>query len=169
LATLVALLRAVNVGGTAILPMKELADLCTVIGLGSVRTYIQSGNVVFDSDDAASEIQDRLERSLAQKMGQRIKVMVRTAAELRSVVEGNPFSAAIPARVIVMFLPEPALVGLLDNLFIPGAEEVRPSGREIYVHYPDGIGRSKLKFPQTLTATGRNLNTVAKLAVMAGG
>jgi uncharacterized protein (DUF1697 family) len=169
LATFVALLRAINVGGTGVLPMKELAALCSGAGLESVRTYIQSGNVVFQSTLREAEIRARLEPALARRMGKPIDVMIRTAAELRSVLDNNPFPAGNPAQVVVMFLSRPAPTGLVDALVIPGSEEVRVAGRDLYIHYPDGIGRSKLKLPPALVGTARNLNTVGKLAAMAGG
>src|SRR6202008_63371 len=93
----VAFLRAINVGGTGMLPMKDLAALCTDLGLQDVRTYIQSGNVVFASKLAERKVQAQLEKALAAKMGKKIDVMVRTAAELRSILLGNPFPRAKPA------------------------------------------------------------------------
>jgi uncharacterized protein (DUF1697 family) len=163
----VALLRAINVGGTGMLPMKELAALCSSLGLEDVRTYIQTGNVVFRSRLPEREIRLRLEQALAGMANRQVDVMVRTAAELRSVLDGNPFPNGKPAQVAVMFLAHPAPKDLLDDLAIPGSEEVRLAGREIYIHYPDGIGRSKLKIPSAAVGTTRNLNTVAKLVEMA--
>jgi uncharacterized protein (DUF1697 family) len=165
----VALLRAVNVGGTGMLPMKELQAICVDLGLEDVRTYIQSGNVVFASQMRDQTLKQKLEHAVSEKMGKHIGVLIRTASELRSILEANPFPAAYPARVGVVFLPEPAPKDLLNGLVIPGREELRPIGREIFVHYPDGMGRSKLKLPsQAANGTIRNLNTVAKLAAMSG-
>jgi uncharacterized protein (DUF1697 family) len=87
----IALLRGVNVGGTGLLPMKELAGLCSSLGFHAVRTYIQSGNVIFDSNLSAEEIQSCLQDALAVKMGKAIAVMVRTPAEMRSILSRNPF------------------------------------------------------------------------------
>ena len=165
--TYIALLRAVNVGGTGMLPMKELAALCAGIGFANVRTYIQSGNVVFASPFSAPEVTSALEQALAAKMGERVDVMVRTAAELRAVLAANPFPTADPARVGVVFLAAPAPPDLLERTVIPGPEDVRAAGRELFIHYPDGMGRSKLKLPSTLVGTTRNINTVAKLAALA--
>jgi uncharacterized protein (DUF1697 family) len=167
LVAFVALLRAVNVGGISVLPMKELASLCSEAGLEAVRTYIQSGNVVFQSTLPEAEIGARLASSLARRMGKPIDVMIRTAAELRSVLDQNPFPGGSPAQVVVMFLSRPAPKDLADAIVIPGSEEVRVAGRHIYIHYPDGIGRSKLKLPPALVGTARNLNTVGKLVAMA--
>ena len=92
---------------------------------------------------------------------------VRTASDLRSVLEANPFPDAQPEKIAVVFQSGPLPEGLLDNLVIPGGEEIRPGKREIYIHYPDGMGRSKLRLPSLMgTATARNINTVAKLVAM---
>ncbi len=166
----VALLRAVNVGGTGMLPMKELSAICVKLGFEKVRTYIQSGNVIFESALPERDIQAKLEQVLTKKMGKKIDVMVRSASELRSILEANPFPEAEPAKVMVVFLSHAAPKGILDNLAAPGGEEVRPGTREIYIYYPNGMGRSKLKLPPSLgAATARNINTVAKLVAMTAG
>ena len=162
----VALLRAVNVGGTGLLPMKELAALCAGLGFADARTYIQSGNVVFASPLTEREVKEALEGALAERMGKRVDVLVRTGAELRAALAANPFPEANPARVGVVFLPEAPAPDLLDRLVIPGREEVRAAGRELFIHYPDGMGQSKLKLTAALVGTTRNLNTVAKLVAM---
>lgn len=167
MAVYVALLRAVNVGGTGKLPMQELAALCTDLGFANVRTYIQSGNVVFASPLTEPEAAGTLEQALAAKMGKRVDVMVRTAAELRATLAANPFPAADPAKVGVVFLAAPAPLDRLERIVIPGPEEVRAAGREIFIHFPDGMGRSKLKLPSAIVGTTRNINTVAKLAALA--
>ena len=82
--TCVALLRAINVGGSGKLPMKDLARLCTDLGFGNVRTYIQSGNVIFESRLSEQAIRTKLERALTEKLGKQAAAVVRTAAELRS-------------------------------------------------------------------------------------
>jgi uncharacterized protein (DUF1697 family) len=168
MAVFVALLRAVNVGGTGKIAMDELKALCERIGFDNVRTYIQSGNIVFRTTHDAASVQALLAEALAAKMKASVRVHLRTAAQLRRTLANNPFAKAEPNRVIVFFLDEPPGKSALDGLVIPGNEEVRLAGREIYVHYPDGQGRSRLKLPQARTGTGRNLNTVAKLVEMAG-
>ena len=162
----VAFLRAINVGGTGMLPMKDLAALCTGLGLEDVRTYIQSGNVVFKSTLSEQKIRSKLEQALAERMGKKVDVMVRTASELRSILDANPFPDGKPAQVVVLFVAAAAPKGLFDGLTIPGPEQVKPAGREVYIHYPNGMGRSKLKFPSAVVGTARNLNTVAKLVEM---
>jgi uncharacterized protein (DUF1697 family) len=165
----VALLRAVNVGGTGKLAMSDLTQLCVAEGFERVKTYIQSGNVVFRTSLSEAQVARRLGRALAQKMGQPVSVLVRTAAELRAILKNNPFPSAEPSRVVVMFLSDVPGRDVLKGLVIPGREQVQIRGREAYVHYPDGMGRSKLKLPFAKTATGRNLNTVEKLARLAEG
>jgi len=167
MAVFVALLRAINVGGTGLLPMKELAALCADSGFVGARTYIQSGNVVFASALSEPEVKAELERALAERMNKRVDVAVRSAAELRATLASNPFPDAQSARVGVLFLCEPAPAGLLEGLVIPGREVVHLVNREIFIHYPDGMGQSKLKLPTAALGTVRNLNTVAKLVAMA--
>ncbi len=164
----IALLRAINVGGTGALSMSDLAALCAGLGLGKARTYIQSGNVVFESRLAEAAVRAVLERALAEKMGRPVGVMVRTAAELRAVLDANPFPHAPNAKVAVVFGSDPVPDSLVAGIVAPDGEEVRAGRREIYVHYPNGMGRSKLKLPAALgPVTARNVNTVAKLLAMA--
>lgn len=161
----VALLRAVNVGGTGKLPMKELSALCIRLGFTNVRTYIQSGNVVFESRLAERSIRTRLEEALTRMLGKRADVVVRTASELRSVLDANPFRHAEPAKVGVYFQNDPVHVKLVAEMKSPTGEEVRPGKREIYILYPIGMGRSKLRLPGV--GTIRNMNSVAKLVDLA--
>lgn len=164
----VALLRAVNVGGTGVLPMKELAALCSGLGFGQVRTYIQSGNMIFHSALGKDAVDQELAQALGSKMGKPVDVLLRTAAELRAILKANPFPDAEPSKVAVVFCNGNLPKGWLDLLRIPGAEEVRPGKKEIYIHYPEGMGKSKLKLPSsTGIATVRNINTVTKLLALA--
>jgi uncharacterized protein (DUF1697 family) len=132
-----------------------------------VKTYIQSGNVLFYSDKDEAAVQKDLEEALALKMGKSPGVLLRSREELEAAAEGSPFPHAKPSYLLVNFLPEPAPTDALDKLVAPGGEEVHIAGKEIYVHYPDGSGRSKLKLPALKAGTSRNLNTVKKLAEMA--
>jgi uncharacterized protein (DUF1697 family) len=102
-------------------------------------------------------------------LGRPVQVLIRTAAELKVIVGANPFPDAQPDQVGVVFLPKPVRATELSEIVIQGREEVRAVGREVFVHYPDGMGRSKLKLPFATDGTTRNLNTVAKLLEMAGG
>ena len=163
----VALLRAVNVGGRGILPMNILHDLCVACGLTNVRTYLNSGNVVFTSPLPEQTVRRELQRAIADKMGRPIDVLIRTPAELRAVVDASPFPDSEPSLVGIFFLPKAVPERVLVALALGGPEDVRMIGREVFVHYPDGIGRSKMKLPFAADGTSRNLNTVTALAGMA--
>jgi uncharacterized protein (DUF1697 family) len=148
--------------------MKELSALCTGLEFEKVRTYIQSGNVVFESKLSEKSVRAKLEEVLTKKLGKKADVLVRTPSELRSILEANPFPEAHPSRVSVVFLSNPVAKDLLDTVVAPGGEEVRLGQREVYIHYPAGMGRSKLKlrFPGD-AGTARNINTIAKLLALA--
>src|SRR6266516_3534930 len=146
MAVQVALLRAINVGGTGKLAMTALRELCEKAGFDCVKTYIQTGNVIFKSPLPAAKVKAKLEQALTAKMGTpSATALIRTATELRAVVKRNPFKEAAPNRVIVLFLDETPAKNALSGLRIPGREKVELSGREVFIHYPDGMGRSKLK------------------------
>jgi uncharacterized protein (DUF1697 family) len=164
----IAFLRAINVGGTGMLPMAELRALCETAGFRDVTTYIQSGNVLFRSKLARHRVREKLESALADKLGKPVGVLLRTPEELRSIVERNPFPRAAPNRLIVFFLEAPLERGTVGALSAPGKEELAEHGAEVYVHYPDGQGQSKLKLPFAKTGTGRNLNTIRKMLDLAG-
>jgi len=163
----VALLRAVNVGGTGTLPMSELRALCESAGFTDVATYIQSGNVVLRSGLGERKVKEVLEAALAARLGKPVGVMVRTGTQLFATLKANPFKKAEPNKVVVVFLDKPPGASALNGVAIPGGEELSLGGRELFIHYPDGQGQSKLKVPLAKEGTGRNLNTVAKLAQMA--
>ena len=171
----VALLRAVNLGGSTQVSMAQLRDLLTDAGLAGVRTVLQSGNVVFQ---APGQPTARLERRLNDLLGRsfhaRTEVFVRTAEEWRTIVARNPFLREAqddPAHLVVTFLrtaPDPAAWAALDRAIV-GRERVRGDGRHAYVVYPDGIGRSRLtaaviEAALGTTGTSRNWNTTRKLA-----
>lgn len=163
----VGLLRAINVGGTGKLAMKELVALCEQLGFESVKTYIQSGNVVFETKLSEPKAQAKLQKALTAKLGKAVGVTLRSADELAATVKGNPFKKAAGNRVIVLFMEHALPKKALAEVVAPDGEELVLSGREIYIHYPNGQGRSKLKLPFFKEGTGRNLNTVAKLADLA--
>lgn len=162
--TYVALLRAVNVGGTGKLPMTELRAMCERLGFNRVRTYIASGNVVFQSALSEPRVKAALERALEEYAGKPAGVVVRTGAELAAILAANPFSAAAPERTVAIFLDAEPPANTLATVSGSGSEQIALGKREIYVHYPDGIGRSRLKIAAAATGTARNINTVAKLA-----
>jgi uncharacterized protein (DUF1697 family) len=163
----IALLRAVNVGGTGKLPMSDLADLCEKAGFGKVRTYIASGNVVFESGMTEAQVKNALETALAAYAGKPVGVLVRTASEMAEVLASNPFPEAPPNRTVAIFLDEPPSIDALERITGREDEDVRLGKREIYVRYGENMGRSKLKIPAAKAGTARNVNTVSKLAGMA--
>ncbi len=158
-----AFLRAVNVGGTGKLAMTDLRTICDAAGFENVTTYIQSGNVVFSARSTAPRVEATLEAALREKVGKPVKVHVRTPAELEAVVRNNPFPAAPPQQVLVLFVARAVTRRDLVAVEIPGREVLEAIGREIFVHFPDGMGRSKLRLPFAESGTGRNLNTVRKV------
>jgi len=163
----VALLRAVNVGGTGKLPMSELKTMCEALGFEGVRTYIASGNVVFTSRKSESAIKSALQQRLAAYAGKPVGVMIRSAADMAQVATDNPFPKAAPNRTVAIFLDEKPLKDALSAVRGQKDEEIKLGRREIYVHYGDGMGQSKLVIPAAKLGTARNLNTVATLAKMA--
>ena len=163
----IALLRAVNVGGTGKLPMTELAAMCEAAGHQGVKTYIASGNVVFTSAKPEAAVKADLEARLATYAGKPVGVMVRTAAEMAAVRDANPFPDAPGNRTVAIFLDEAPPAYALDHATGRLDEEMRLGAREVYVFYGDGMGDSKLKIPAAKAGTARNMNTVAKLAAMA--
>ncbi len=162
----VALLRAVNVGGTGKLPMAELRAMCEGLGFTDVRTYIASGNVVFRADGDAKAVKAALEAALATYAGKPVGVMVRCHDELIAVLASNPFSDAAGNRLLIVFLDEPPPPDALSCACNLVGERLALGKREIYIHYAAGMGDSKLKLPAAAIGTGRNLNTVTKLAEM---
>jgi len=173
----VALLRGINVGGRNKLPMKDLAAIFTDLGCADVRTYIQSGNVVYAPPAGASHPRpDLVSAPIAARVGLQVPVLTRTASELADALANNPFLTpdADPKALHVLFLahtPTEDQVADLDPDRSPGDRfEVR--GREVYTHCPNGVARTKLTnvwFDRVLTtaSTGRNWRTVTRLAEMA--
>jgi uncharacterized protein (DUF1697 family) len=164
----VALLRAVNVGGTGKLPMTELKAICEAAGFERVKTYIASGNVVFTSTFSEGEVKAALEAKLADYAGKPVGAAVRTAAEMAAILKANPFPDAAPNRTVAIFLDTATTADALHHTVGRKDEECALGIREIYVHYPSGQGDSKLRIPAAKAGTARNMNTVAKLAEMAG-
>ena len=163
----IALLRAINVGGTGALPMTELKAICDALGFEDAKTYIQSGNVVFRSADSEKTAGEKLDEALGEKLGKKPGVMIRSRREMEAIAGNAPFPDAKPSFVLVHFLPEAAPKDALDKISAPDGEEAVFSGREIYVHYPIGSGKSKLKLSALKAGTSRNINTVRKLVEMA--
>jgi uncharacterized protein (DUF1697 family) len=172
MATHIALIRGINVGGHHKVAMSDLRALFEEAGCRDVSTYIQSGNVVFDRAGAKDKIEADLERRLKQATGFDLSVIVRTANEWSKVVRNNPYPGTEPTKLIVSFLkqarPAAALRSIDVAAFAP--EEFTVKGREIYLFLPNGQGRAKL--PPALNrvqgvATARNWQTVLKLLDLA--
>jgi len=169
-----ALLRGMNVGGNAVLPMKELSAIFTGCGASDVRTYIQSGNVVFNASDAG-EVVSAVTKEIARVYGYPGRIVTRSAAELAAAYKGNPFAAAgAPIETLYVYFladkPDASTVKSLDAGRSPGDSFV-VKAREIYLHLPNGMARTKLTnayFDAKLktVSTARNWRTVGKLLEM---
>ncbi|HET6927284.1 MAG TPA: DUF1697 domain-containing protein [Hyphomicrobiaceae bacterium] len=163
----VALLRAVNVGGTGKLAMSDLKAICRAAGFLHVETYIASGNVVFQAHLRAGDVKRALEAGLQRHAGKPVGVAIRTADELAAIVEANPFKREPPSKTVAIFLDQAPAGDALMHARGRQREVLHLGIREIYVHYADGIGRSKLTIPAARNGTARNMNTVARLATLA--
>jgi uncharacterized protein (DUF1697 family) len=176
MARLIALLRAVNVGGRK-LPMADLRALCEDLGWKDVETYIQSGNVVFSASGKAEALEAKLEKAIEERFGFHSDVMVRSAASWAALLAGNPFGEASEAEANRM------LVGLSKGKLKSGAaeaisakavagERVEEAGGALWFHYPAGVGTSKIT-PSLIDraagspVTARNWRTMLKLQEMA--
>jgi uncharacterized protein (DUF1697 family) len=172
-----ALLRAVNVAGSGVMKMADLRRLCEKIGFGDVATLLQSGNVVFTAKGTDRTVAKALADAIEKGHGFRPAIAVRTAAEIADAVTGNPFKAetrADPRFVVVGFaadFPTAGAAGRIAAIKGPSGERLKLSGRDFYVHYPEGQGRSKvtnavLERALGVPVTVRNWNTVTKLKAM---
>jgi uncharacterized protein (DUF1697 family) len=174
--TYIALLRGINVSGHNLIKMTELKRMFEAMGFARVQTFIQSGNVLFASDDDAGSLCARIEQEITAVFGMTVPVVLRTAAELERMINACPFAAdALPEgeRIYVTLLAdEPAQEGI-DRLqaSATGVDEFRIVGREIYILYRQPVHLSKLMNNLTerklgTTATTRNWQTINKLAVL---
>lgn len=175
--TSIALLRAVNVGGRNRVRMADLRAVLESEGLTDVRTLLQSGNAVFAGPSRPTRgLERRLERAVLERLGVETTFFVRSADEWQTLIAENPFpdqAESDPAHLLVMLLAEAPAAERLAALedAIAGRESVRSVGRQLYMTYPDGIGRSKLTaavIERTLAnrGTARNWSTVLKLAAL---
>lgn len=171
--TFIALLRAVNVGGRKV-EMAELRKVAEKAGLTKVQTYIASGNLVFDGKGAPAAIEERLEAAIAKTFGIAVPVLVRTAEQWATYLEGNPFPKAEPNLLYLLLSKAPPHKDAAKTALLRAAagEEASLVGDALWIRYPEGMGRSKVTPAHVDKATGspttaRNLNTVRKLAEMA--
>jgi uncharacterized protein (DUF1697 family) len=176
----IALLRAINVGGTKQVGMADLRELLTHLGFGDAQALLQSGNLVFRSDArAGAQLERVLEAEAQRRVGLETDFFVRTADEWQAIIAHNPFRAEAkkdPAHLLVLFLKEAPGAKAVTALqaAITGREFVRGRGREAYITYPDGIGRSRLTSAVIerhlgTRGTARNWNTVLKVGALAEG
>jgi uncharacterized protein (DUF1697 family) len=174
----VALLRAINVAGRQPVTMADLRNVLAGLGLHDPQSVLQSGNLVFDAGKQAGATLERLiEHELAKRRGLQTDVMVRSAAEWASIIARNPFqneAAHDPARLVVVFLKSKPTADAFDALrdAVVGPEILHGEGRQAYIVYPDGIGRSRLtaaliERKLATRGTARNWNTVIKLGALA--
>jgi uncharacterized protein (DUF1697 family) len=167
-----ALLRAVNVGGRKV-EMAKLRNAAEALGLSSVRTLLTSGNLVFETKSvSAAKLEQKLEAAISDAFGLVSEVMVRDAAQWSALIAANPFPKQAredPANLVAMVFKEPANAALITAYMktYSGPERVSVDGRTTYIVFPEGQGRSKLKFPKGAgIGTARNWNTALKLADM---
>lgn len=162
----VALLRGVNLLGASTLKMDDLKSIAAELGLGSPRTFIASGNLLFTSSTLEDELRRTLEQRLEAHMERAVRVMLRTAVEMEDIVRSNPFADAPGNRVQAFFMNEAPPTNLLATVRNQAHDERIALGlREVFVAYGErGIGKSRLRIPAAEAGTARNMNTVAKLA-----
>ena len=172
---MVALLRAVNVGGRK-LPMAELRALCAELGWSDIATYIQSGNLVFTAPGKADEIEAMLEKAIEKEFGLDVPVIIRSKADWAKYPGLNPFPKAAkdaPAKLHLLLSKKPPAKGAAEAIQAraKAGEQVKQDGDGLWIHYPEGAGASKLT-PSLIdraigsSATARNYNTVLKLREM---
>jgi uncharacterized protein (DUF1697 family) len=178
MSTQIALLRAINVGGNAKVPMAELRAVAEKAGLKNVRTLLQSGNLVFDAGSKAPAASEKLlEKACAAAFGLRTDIYVRVAAELEAIAANNPFKAEAiddPGHLLVVFMRAAPPAKAFETLqgAIKGRERVRGYRNHAYIHFPDGVGVSKVT-PTVIArhlgqpGTARNWNTLCKLLAVA--
>ncbi|HEY3113955.1 MAG TPA: DUF1697 domain-containing protein [Gemmatimonadaceae bacterium] len=177
LTTHIALVRGINVGGRRPVGMTDLRNFLTQLGLGEVRSLLQSGNLVFESKvRTGAELERFLESEAHDRLSLEVDFIVRTPDEWKSIIRQNPFRKEAerdPGHLVVMFLKaEPDVQDMVAlQADIRGPEVVRSKGKQAYIYYPNGQGRSKLTHSilekRLGRGTGRNWNTVLKLGVMA--
>ncbi|MFC3750103.1 DUF1697 domain-containing protein [Paenibacillus sp. GCM10012306] len=175
--TYVALLRGINVGGNKIIKMQDLKAMFQSLGYENVRTYIQSGNVVFESSETSySAVGKDIEQQIETVFGFEVSVIIRTQEELERVIADNPFDLSEPEdfkRLYVSFLAAEPSAEALEKLlpYGDGPDKIRFVGREMYTLYEISVSKSELfKVPVDkilgMPITARNWNTVNKLAAL---
>jgi uncharacterized protein (DUF1697 family) len=160
----VALVRAVNVSGTGKLPKEELKAMGEDCRFDNVRTFINSGNLLFTSKLAERTVKQRVEERLANYFGKPAPAFVRSANEMAAAVKGNPFADDKPNRVMAHFIDEEPTQAMLNEARDVQGERLALGPRLIYVSYGEGIGKTRLKLPAIKRGTARNMNSVKRMA-----
>lgn len=164
----VALLRAVNVGGTGKLAMADLRAMGKACGFANVRTFIASGNLLFESSLDETAIKAALEARLEHHFGKRVAVLVRSADAIAAVIATNPFPDAHPSRHLVYFYQDEPPATLVADCRDRGDERLALMGRELHVDYGDGIRHTRLKIPHSSDVTSRSINSVSRMGALLG-
>ena len=173
---MIALLRGINVGGRS-LPMADLRALCGELGWHDPKTYIQSGNLVFAAAGKPASLEAALEQAIARRFGMEVPTVIRTAAQWRGLLDHNPFpevARETPNWLLLMVGKTEPPSGIAPAMEETGqaGERVRSAGGILWIHYPAGVGRSKLVWPKKFegapfVATTRNYRTAVRLREMA--
>lgn len=159
-------LRAVNVGGTGKLPMSELQAMCRECGFEDVKTYIASGNVALTSALTPQEIKARLDAALTAYAGKPVGLFLRSAAQLQRIHSANPFPDAKGNQVTAILLDCDPKDAAQSEIRGQADEQIVACEDALYVHYPSGMARSKLKIADAAQGTARNMNTIAKMVAL---
>jgi len=146
--------------------MSDLREICNGLGFADVQTYIASGNLTFDSNESKASIKTALEGGLRDYMGKDVGVIIRTASELRTILNENPFPDRDPKFTVAIFLDRKLPKDALDMATGQVDEDMQLGAREIYVYFGSGMGRSKLKIPAARDGTARNMNTIKKMVAL---
>jgi uncharacterized protein (DUF1697 family) len=166
---LAAFLRAVNVGGTGKLPMTELKAMCEGLGFAKVKTYIASGNVVFETTLSAAKAKAALETAVAKHLGKPVGLFIRDKASLEAVIGNNPFAKVEGHRLMVILLDASPTPQVIDAARFKVDEEIALGDQCLYVHYPSGMWKSKLKISGAEQGTARNMNTMRAMLALLNG
>jgi uncharacterized protein (DUF1697 family) len=160
----VALVRAVNVSGTGMLPKEILRSMGEVCGFDNCRTFINSGNLLFTSGIGEPEVKRRIAEQIADYFGKPVPVFVRSADEMAEAVKQDPFTEDKLSRRFAHFIDEEPSQSMLDEARDVAGERMAIGPRLIYVSYGEGIGKTKLKLPAVKQGTARNMNSIGKIA-----
>lgn len=163
----VTLMRGINLMGGTVLKMADLKALAAELGFERPSTFIASGNLLFTSSKKEPAVKAALERALKARMSRDVGVMVRTANEIAAVAGANPFADEPGNKVVAIFLDEAPPKDTAAGAKNVADERMALGTREIYVHYPQGQGQSRLRIPAADRGTARNMNTVGRLAELA--